>query len=234
MGTQVSGGFSVYYDRNAVSASVEQGDHRALIGGMWDEVGELQMSFLQSQGLRPEDVLLDIGCGSLRLGVRAVEFLETGNYWGTDLNSALLDAGYDKEIVPAGLSAKLPRAQLVVDEDFSFAGIPVAVDFAMAQSVFTHLPLNHMRLCLSNLARHVTSACTFFFTVFVPSNGASVTQSQTQPRGGIVTHPHRDPYHYSIADLHHAAADSGWTIDFVGDWGHPRNQMMVKATKPQS
>jgi hypothetical protein len=221
-----------YYDKAGIAAAVDRGDHREVIGSMWDEIGELQLAFLQSNGLVPENTLLDIGCGSLRLGVRAVEYLAPAKYWGTDLSSALLDAGYEKEIVPAGLADKLPRTNLIADEDFTFSGVPVVVDFAIATSVFTHLPLNHVRLCLANLARRVTSECTFFFTVFTRPEGLPVTESHLQARGGKRTHPHRDPYHYTFADLQFAAAGTPWSLTFVGDWDHPRNQMMVKAEKP--
>lgn len=222
---------SNYYDEAAMASAIDVGDHRGIIGGMWDEIGALQLSFLQRNGLTPNNRLLDIGCGSLRLGVRAVDYLDPGNYWGTDLNAGLLDAGYEKEIIPAGLSGKLPRAHLVEDTDFTFAGIPKQIDFAMAQSVFTHLPLNHLRLCLVSLGCHVESPCSFYFTVFTPPDGAAVTDSHEQPIGGIVTHTHRDPYHYLVADIHHAALNTPWTIDFIGAWDHPRNQMMVKARK---
>jgi hypothetical protein len=124
---------------------VPNGEHRALIGGMWDEIGALQLDFLRARGLRPDSRLPDIGCGSLRLGVRATDYLETGNYWGTDINESLLTAGYEREIVPSGLAHKLPRDHLIVDGDFTFAHLPRDFDFVIAQSVFTHLPLNHLR-----------------------------------------------------------------------------------------
>lgn len=222
---------SNYYDKAGVAAAVARGEHRDVIGSMWDEIGGLQMAFLQANGLAPQHSLLDIGCGSLRLGIHAVAFLDAGNYWGTDLNSALLDAGYEKEIGPAGLSHKLPRGHLLTDDDFSFPEVPADMDFAIATSVFTHLPLNHMRLCLTNLAHRVTSPCTFFFTIFMPPNGGVVTESHRQRPGGKLTHPHRDPYHYSLADVVYAAAETPWSIEFVGVWNHPRNQMMIKATK---
>jgi SAM-dependent methyltransferase len=223
---------SIYYNKAEVAEAVGRGDHRDFIGGMWDEIGKLQLDFLRVQGVNPDNTLLDIGCGSLRLGIRAVEFLKPAKYWGTDLAPELLAAGYEREIIPSGLSDKLPRSHLIADGDFTFPGVPPRIDFAIAQSVFTHLPLNHIRLCLANLGRHIASPCTFFFTVFTPPNGLSPTESHSQPKGGVVTHPHRDPYHYSVADLHHAAAGTSWSIEFIGDWNHPRNQMMVRATKP--
>lgn len=55
---------------------------RGYVGGLWHELGELQFRFLVDQGLRPEHVLLDIACGSLRGGVRFVPYLNPGNYLG--------------------------------------------------------------------------------------------------------------------------------------------------------
>ena len=218
---------SNYYDAQAMRRVVAQKNHRMMIGGLWEELGSLQLDYLRSQGLRPEHRLLDIGCGSLRLGVRAVNFLDPGNYVGTDLNEAFLEVGYQEEILPAGLDWKLPRSNLVTDGEFTFAGIPKQIDVAIAQSVFTHLPLNHLRLCLARLANHLTGPCTFLFTVFLAPEGRESDTVEQYP--GIVTHPHKDPYHYRVEDIHHAAAGLPWTIEFIGPWGHPRNQMRVRA-----
>ena len=58
--------------------------HREQVGGLWDEVGALQIDFLRAQGLRPPDTLLDVGCGCLRGGVHLVGYLEPGRYYGID------------------------------------------------------------------------------------------------------------------------------------------------------
>jgi cyclopropane fatty-acyl-phospholipid synthase-like methyltransferase len=223
--------FSDFYRQQRIAEQASTGAHRELIGGLWDEIGALQLDYLKANGLTPRSKLLDIGCGSLRLGVRAVGYLEAGNYWGTDLNQSLLDAGYDKEIVPAGLEPKLSRDHLIVDSDFSFAGVPREVDVAIAQSVFTHLPFNHLRLCLANLAGHVSGPCTLFATVFIAPDDAL---SKPFDQGGVQTYPHRDPYHYSLADLRHAAAGLPWDVDYIGHWGHPRHQKMVAFRKTEA
>jgi SAM-dependent methyltransferase len=217
---------SSYYDQRGIGERVSQGEHRELIGGLWDEVGSLQFEFLRANGLCPETRLLDIGCGSLRLGVRAVDYLKAGNYWGTDINESLLRAGYEKEIMPSGLAHKLPRDHLVVDGEFTFATLPRNFDFAIAQSVFTHLPLNYMRLCLDSLAAHIDGPCTFFLTVFIAPDDM-VSRPVSHHPGGVVTFPHRDPYHCTQADLHHIARGGHWSVEFMGDWNHPRDQKMV-------
>ena len=59
---------SRYYNKAAVDADVKAGKHRDSVGGLWDEVGQLQVDFLVSRGLMQHHKLLDIGCGSLRGG----------------------------------------------------------------------------------------------------------------------------------------------------------------------
>ena len=54
---------SIYYDREAMRGIVRDGRHREIVGGMWDELGRLQMGALQAHGMRPHHRLLDIGCG---------------------------------------------------------------------------------------------------------------------------------------------------------------------------
>ena len=220
---------SIYYDDEKIAGIASSGRHREIVGGMWDEMGDLQLDMLRAQGLQPHHKLLDIGCGSLRLGRKAASYLGTGNYWGTDLVEALIDAGYQQEIVPAGLADRLPRSNLVQDPDFSFAGLPDRFDFIIAQSVFTHLPLNLIRLCLARLSRHLNGPTIFLFTIFEPVPGTPADRCCKQPGAGVVTHPHQDPYHYQRDDIEHAARGLPWTLDFVGNWDHPRNQKLVKA-----
>lgn len=59
---------------------VSQLGHRNYIGGMWEEIGNLQLDFLISNGLSPNHYLLDIACGSLRLGVKAMPYLQPSHY----------------------------------------------------------------------------------------------------------------------------------------------------------
>jgi 2-polyprenyl-3-methyl-5-hydroxy-6-metoxy-1,4-benzoquinol methylase len=221
---------SEYYDHEKITERVAKGAHRGVIGGKWDEIGQLQIEFLKSNGLRPENTLLDIGCGCLRLGVHAVSYLNSGNYWGTDLNESLLVAGYKEEIEPAGLEAKLSRAQLITDKEFTFAGLPHSFDFALAQSVFTHLPVEHMRLCLTNLANHLDGPCTFFLTVFI-APPEETGGAYTQITGNATTYPDRDPYNLTIEDLASAAQGLPWEVEYIGDWNHPRNQKIAAFRK---
>lgn len=217
---------SSYYDAAAVDAGVRHGDHREMIGGLWDDMGERQLRFLIDHGLQPDHRLLDIGCGALRLGVGAIAYLNPHRYFGTDLSRTLIEAGHSRELTPA-LQAKAPLSQFHVDADFAFDFLPAPVDFAIAQSVFTHLPLNHLRRCLARLAPHVVAGGRLFVTYFECGPDDDLTSPLTQPRGGVVTHDHQDPYHYRLTDLDWAIDRAPWAFEPIGDWDHPRGQRIA-------
>lgn len=216
---------SPYDDKALMDAAARDGRHREVIGGMWDVIGPLQLEFLKASGLEPDARLLDIGCGSLRLGTLAVAYLEPGNYFGTDINGSLLDAGYLHEI---GDKSRLPRANLVVDADFNFPGIPADITHAMACSVFTHLPMNHLRRCLLHARTMFPVLKMLYFTVFLAPSGEQ-SLLPVQQAGGIFSHDTTDPYHYLSPEVHFLCDLCGFNSRIVS-WDHPRNQMMVVAT----
>jgi cyclopropane fatty-acyl-phospholipid synthase-like methyltransferase len=216
-----------YYDLDRTRKFVEDGRHRECVGGFWEELGVLPFDFLLKQGMKTGDNFLDIGCGCLRVGVFLVDYLESGNYFGTDLSQELLDAGYDIELKNRGLQEKLPRKNLICDEGFCFDVLPVKFDLMLAQSVFTHLPSNHIQLCLHNLRSHVNNEGVFYATFFIVSNIDQWSKPVVHKNGGVKTHPCNDPYHYLFADIKKMAESTGWSAEYLGDWGHPRDQKMV-------
>jgi SAM-dependent methyltransferase len=216
-----------YSDLNRIAAEVEAGLHREVVGGMWEEIGAAQLAFLSKRGLKPEHRLLDIGCGSLRAGVHFVDFLEPGHYFGLDSSEALIEAGYSRELAALGLTEKLPRSNLVTSGDFDTSGWDVKFDFAIAQSVFTHLPFNRIRACLERLAPSMRCDGEFYATYFVTPDDHPWESPFTHTPGGIVTTGVSDPYHYRLADLSNACRSGEWDCEFLGDWGHPRSQNMM-------
>ncbi|MFN3577903.1 MAG: class I SAM-dependent methyltransferase, partial [Tabrizicola sp.] len=97
----------------------------------------VQMQVLLDAGMTPDDHLLDIGCGALRLGHRAVPFLKPGYYWGTDASLALMRHG---RLIELSDPEALPLDHLIEDTDFAFPGVPDRITLAIAFGVFTHLP----------------------------------------------------------------------------------------------
>src|SRR5271155_5374682 len=123
---------SAYDDVDGIRISVSRGEHRDVIGGLWDELGQLQFDFMVREGLKPHHKLLDIGCGSLRGGIHFISYLDVGNYIEIDPNVSLLDAGYEIELAPRGLKERMPRENLICTADFEPPFPDGAFDFALA------------------------------------------------------------------------------------------------------
>lgn len=219
---------SPYHAPDFIPDALARGNHRAIIGGRWEETGIIQMRSLLANGLRPCHSLLDIGCGPLRTGCRAVPYLNPGNYWGTDLSRDLILQGYRRELTEAD-RARLPVSQLVGDGDFSFPAIPREMDFILCFAVFTHLPMNHLRRALLRIVQHFTRFDTLLFTVFLAPDAQASLGPVRQP-DGVVTHDIRPPYHLLAEDVVHFAAQAGLTVEIRPD-RLPRGQVLCVARR---
>ncbi|CAL8975230.1 hypothetical protein RHODGE_RHODGE_04122 [Rhodoplanes serenus] len=218
---------SFYSDTSSIDSAVAAGDHRTIVGGLWDEIGALQLDTLVAHGLKPHHRLLDVGCGALRGGVHFVRYLESAHYYGLDINQSLLDAGYNLELSAAGLQDRLPRSHLAVDAQFDATGFGVPFDRAMAFSLFTHLPLDLIRICLERVADVMTPGGIFHATYFeAPEHRPTRLPIQHAPTG-LTTYAGSDPYHQRLSDFVHLADGLAWDVVYAGDFGHPRGQKLV-------
>lgn len=117
---------------------------RSAPGGDFDYIGIVECELLVHLGLRPNDYLIDVGCGSGRLAKPLSEYL-TGKYLGIDVVPELVD--YARQLVrrtdwrfevAAGLA--IPEADHKADMICFF-------------SVFTHLYHEHSYLYLEEARR---------------------------------------------------------------------------------
>ena len=60
-----------------------------------------------------------------------------------------------------------------------------------------------------------------FYATFFEGAGDSVERPD-----GVVTHADRDPFHFSQPQIS-AATPAGWIFEWIGPWGHPRDQQMA-------
>jgi SAM-dependent methyltransferase len=212
----------VDYAKPLSTEAIETGRYRQRVGGEWETHGPRQLEYMIEQGLRPEHRLLDVGCGALRGGIHFVDYLEPGNYYGIDINETLLDAGYERELGPE-LQQKLPREHLRATERFDCEfGVPF--DFAIAQSLFSHVSLNQIRLCLYRVANVTPPGGRFLTTYFV----APPEHPLDEPRDDGALWSERNVFFYYYPDLGYAVRGMPWQMNYIGDWKHPRGQVMVE------
>ena len=214
------------YSKQLSESEIAAGVHRDFVGGLWKELGRLQIDFLVSQGLQPHHTLVDIGCGALRGGLFFVQYLAPGHYYGLDINHSLIEAG-KMELEKAGLRERQPH--LLVNDQFGLSAFGVMFDFALAQSLFTHLCWNHVLCCLAQTRQVLGSQGRFYATFFEALSSVHLEPITHLP-GNIQTHYDQDPYHYSFEEMQMMARLTGWQVELVGEWGHPRSQHMLVFT----
>lgn len=193
---------------------IEAGRHRRLVGGKWEEIGRLQFEFLVAEGLQPKNYVLDVGCGALRAGVWLVPYLEPVRYFGIDINPSLIRAGL-WELRQQGLADRCPPTNLRVTDEFD-CDFGVEFDFAVAQSLFTHIPLAEIDRCLRRVAGEMKPGA----RLFASYNGLPPARKLARPST-------RDPFRHAYDDLA-AAGASEWSARFIEDWGHPRGMKMIE------
>ncbi len=192
--------------------------HRAKVGGAepekWYGIGRLQYHFLVMNGLQTHHRFLDIACGALRLGQFVIPYLDKGCYFGLDEEPSLVSAAFRHEIPAEFVELKAPS--FAFNSDFNFDFIET-FDIAWANSLVTHLGPEMIALLLGNLRSKAHPGSRFFFTYW-PGN--------QQP--GIAYHPNMD-FRITPSRLAEIGAQTGWKMTDIGDWNHPRQQLMMLA-----
>ena len=210
------------YQQLPASERVKQRGHRKYVGGldaeMWYGIGKRQYHFLINEGLTPEHKFLDIACGSLRLGQYLIPFLNKDNYFGVEGENYLVNEGLKHEIYFDVVLRKNPNFAFNYNFDFSFAD---EIDVAWAQSLFTHLTIEDIGLCLTSVKKVLKDDGRFYFTFFEGPEDQNLHAE---------SHANKN-WSYEYKSIESCAMDCGLKLRYIGHWGHERDQMMVCATK---
>jgi len=193
--------------------------HRGYVGGMWEEIGQLQFDFLLSQGLKPHSYLLDIACGSLRLGVKVIPYLEPSHYLGVEKESELVKEGLEKELDPNIRIEKRPN--IIISKSFEFERLNHKADFAISQSLFTHIPSSLITLCFKKLHPWLEDDGSFYATFF---------RTERKVKNPTWSYDH-GYFAYTQAEMREFGEKNGYVYKYIGDWNHPQNQVIVEYTK---
>jgi SAM-dependent methyltransferase len=189
--------------------------YKNYVGGRWEEIGKLQFDFLVSQGLKPCNTFLDIGCGALRGGKRFIEYLNKGNYLGIDKEKDLIKTGIEKVLGDELYREKNP--EFVISDSFEFGKFSKKPEYALALSLFTHLTSKDITLCLSKLRKLVNLGHVFYATFFEGESEKNPLKSHSL-----------DHFDYFKEEMVAFGKTTGWDSEYIGNWNHPRKQMMIK------
>jgi SAM-dependent methyltransferase len=183
----------------------------------WFSLGQLQFDYLVRHGLRPDDRVLEIGCGNLRAGHLFIGYLRTGGYYGIDISPDILLAA-QRTLTEFGLQAKLPHLALV--NDLTLAFLPRGhFTVVHAHSVFSHSPIEVISECMAHVGQVMAPGAVFDFT-FGRTEGAE-------------HHVLREDFYYRAETLLDLAAANGLKAELMDDWerlGHPQSK--IRVTKP--
>jgi SAM-dependent methyltransferase len=200
-------------NREDLGAGLKPGDphYRAYVGPPedYDLIAAMTFNLLTTLGLRQHHSLLDVGCGSLRIGRLLIPYLNRGKYFGVEPNNWLVEAGIEHELGKDVVQIKRPT--------FFFSASPetvvqakVAFNFALAQSIFSHCGLDLIRGWLSAVSRSLTQSGALVATF--------LTDQEDSKKTGWV---YPECVNYQPATLERAAAEVNLRFEIL-DWKHPR------------
>ena len=205
--------------------------YRTFMGGHYDTIGEQHLQLLKKYNLKEDMKFIDIGCGALRSGVRIIDYLNPFNYYGIDVNTSILHAGYYSELLSYGVQDKVTEDNFCITDNFELAQFNTQFDMGMAQSVFTHLPLNHLHYCLVKVAPFFKSGAKFFMTFWFCDEEDDITKTKRFKSDVVVeTNLIYDIFHIKRSQLTNMMQleelNSLWGLEYLPD-PHPRLQNWV-------
>ena len=200
-------------DREDLGLGLKPGDpqYRAYVGPPedYDLIAAMAFNLLTTLGLRQHHSLLDIGCGSLRIGRLLIPYLNHANYFGVEPNEWLVNEGIGRELGDTLVQIKRPTF-FFSDSPETIKQAKTAFDFALAQSIFSHCGLDLIKGWLAavsgSLARNGALVATFL-----------IGEEDSTKTGWI----YPDCVNYRPATLERAAADVNLRFEIL-DWKHPR------------
>jgi cyclopropane fatty-acyl-phospholipid synthase-like methyltransferase len=185
--------------------------YRAYVGPPedYDLIAAMTFNLLTTLGLRQHHSLLDIGCGSLRIGRLLIPYLNRGKYVGVEPNEWLVNEGIRRELGDALVQIKRPTF-LFSASPGAIAQVKSAFDFALAQSIFSHCGLDLIEGWLSAVSRSLAKRGALVATFLIGD--------QDSPKTGWI---YPDCVNYRPETLDRAAKAVNLRFEIL-DWKHPR------------
>jgi SAM-dependent methyltransferase len=186
--------------------------YRAYVGPpeRYDLIAAMTFNLLTTLGLREHHKVLDIGCGSLRIGRLLIPYLNSGNYTGIEPHQWLVEDGITHEIGKDVLEIKKPT--FLFAQDANALPYDDAYDFAFAQSIFSHCGIDLITQWLADVNRHLKRDGVFLATFFLASKDSRFS-GWVYPTNVA----------YKAETMESLAKNAGLHFELL-DWTHPAQQ----------
>ncbi|KAK2977349.1 hypothetical protein RJ640_013328 [Escallonia rubra] len=126
-------------------------EHHSNYGEPWAGGRDVYEFLAESVHLAPESRVLEIGCGTLRVGLHFIRYLIPEHFHCLERDELSLMAAYRYELPSQGLLHKRPKIVRGADMDFSKFGSGIMYDLIYASAVFLHMPDNLVWVGLERL-----------------------------------------------------------------------------------
>jgi SAM-dependent methyltransferase len=185
--------------------------YRAYVGPPedYDLIAAMTFNLLTTLGLRQHHSLLDIGCGSLRIGRLLIPYLNRRKYFGIEPAEWLVTEGIKHELGETVVQTKQPTF-FFTDSPETVVRAKGSFDFALAQSIFSHCGLDLIKGWLSAVSRSLTPDGVLLAT-FLPGD-------EDSPQTGWV---YPECLNYRSTTMERAGAEANLRFEIL-DWKHPR------------
>jgi len=209
-------------DPEDLGLGLKPGDpqYRAYVGPPedYDLIAAMAFNLLTTLGLRQHHSLLDLGCGSLRIGRLLIPYLNREKYFGVEPNKWLVDEGIKRELGETLVQIKRPTF-FFSDSPDTIAQAETAFDFALAQSIFSHCGLDLIKGWLSAISHSLAPGGALVATFLIGEEDSSRT-------GWI----YPECVNYRPATLERAAEEMNLRFEIL-DWKHPRQTWALFAAR---
>ncbi|KAJ6918393.1 hypothetical protein NC651_012590 [Populus alba x Populus x berolinensis] len=142
-------------------------EHHSNYGEPWAGGRDVFEFLAESSHLSPNSRVLEIGCGTLRVGSHFIRYLSPEHYHCLERDELSLMAAFRYELPSQGLLHKRPLIVRGEDMDFSKFGSQVVYDLIYASAVFLHMP---DKLVWVGLERLVSKLKPYDGRIFVSHN----------------------------------------------------------------
>jgi SAM-dependent methyltransferase len=148
-----SGNFKEFYVDTIKGCLTGEGGPHSTLGPhpIWEKQGDEILRQLIELGLRPGDVVVDYGCGTLREGIHLIRYLDAGRYIGLDVDERVLDAG--RRLVGQELLAEKKPRLAIINPPLVAQAAAERPAWIISSYVLSQMPPEHLDEYFDNLAK---------------------------------------------------------------------------------